>query len=212
MLDGWAKPKIDPLLMLLAERLDRAGVSANAATLAACGVGLMAAGAIAAGYMLAGLALLLLSRLGDGLDGAIARIRGRTDLGGFLDIVLDFVFYGAIPIGFALADPAQNAVAAAVLVFSFYVNGASFLAYAVMAERRKLETGARGQKSLFFTTGLMEATETIAFFVAFCLFPAWFPLLAFAFAALCFYTALSRIVLAWQTLADEGRPLRDDVR
>jgi len=207
MLDGWAKPKIDPLLGVLAERLARAGVTANAVTLAACGIGLLAAAVIAAGHPLVGLALLLLSRLGDGLDGAIARINGRTDLGGYLDIVLDFLFYGAIPLGFVLADPAQNAVAGAVLVFSFYVNGASFLAYAAVAERRRMETSARGPKSLFFTTGLTEATETIAFFVAFCLFPASFPLLAFIFAALCLYTALSRIVLAWQSFGGKDMPL-----
>ena len=141
-------------------------------------------------------------RLGDGLDGAVARIRGKTDFGGYLDIVLDFLFYGAIPVGFAILDPGANALAAAILVLSFYVNGASFLAFAIMAEKRGLSTEARGQKSLFFTTGLAEATETIAFFVAFCLFPGWFAALAYVFAAICFYTALSRIVLAGRVFKD----------
>ena len=129
----------------------------------------------------------------------MAKISGQTDLGGYLDIVLDFLFYGAVPIGFVLADPPANAVAGAVLVFSFYVNGASFLAYAAMAEKRKLATSMRGPKSLFFTTGLAEATETIAVFAAFCLVPTWFPEIAYAFAALTFYTALSRTVLAART-------------
>ena len=163
-------------------------------------MGLLAAAAIAAQWYLVGLALLLVSRLGDGLDGAVASITGKTDLGGFLDIVLDFVFYGAIPLGFVLADPAANAVAGAALIFSFYVNGGSFLAYAVMAEKRGLKTEERGEKSLFFTTGLAEATETIAFFVAFCLFPAWFSVLAGIFAVLCLYTATSRILLAARAL------------
>jgi phosphatidylglycerophosphate synthase len=199
MLDGWARRRLDPPLDGFGGRLAKAGISANAVTLIACFVGLAAALAIAFGQFWLGLVLLLVSRLGDGLDGAVAKVNGRTDLGGYLDIVLDFVFYGAIPIGFVLADPAANAIAGAVLVFSFYVNGSSFLAYAIMAERRKLSTDARGAKSLFFTTGLAEASETIAVFVAFCLFPAWFPPLAYAFAALTFYTALSRIVLAWRT-------------
>jgi hypothetical protein len=90
-------------------------------------------------------------------------------------------------------------VAGAVLLFSFYVNGASFLAYAAIAEKRKLTTAVRGPKSLFFTTGLAEATETIAVFCAFCLLPQWFPGIAYAFAALTLYTALSRIVLAVRT-------------
>lgn len=200
MLDGWARRQLDPLLDRLAARLAAAGATPNAITVGACAVGLLAAAAIAAQWYLVGLALLLVSRLGDGLDGAVASITGKTDLGGFLDIVLDFVFYGAIPLGFVLADPAANAVAGAALIFSFYVNGGSFLAYAVMAEKRGLKTEKRGEKSLFFTTGLAEATETIAFFVAFCLFPAWFPALAGIFAVLCLYTAISRILLAARAL------------
>jgi phosphatidylglycerophosphate synthase len=199
MLDGWARRRLDPPLDVIGAWLAGAGISANAVTVAACLVGLAAAAAIAYGAFWFGLALLLISRLGDGLDGAVAKINGRTDLGGYLDIVLDFVFYGAIPVGFVLADPAANAVAGGILVFSFYVNGSSFLAYAVMAEKRKLATDARGAKSLFFTTGLAEASETMAVFMAFCLFPAWFPLLAYIFAALTFYTAVSRVVLAWRT-------------
>ena len=200
MLDGWARRRLDPLLDRLAARLAAAGATPNAITVGACAVGLLAAAAIAAQWYLVGLALLLVSRLGDGLDGAVASITGKTDLGGFLDIVLDFVFYGAIPLGFVLADPAANAVAGAALIFSFYVNGGSFLAYAVMAEKRGLKTEKRGEKSLFFTTGLAEATETIAFFVAFCLFPAWFSVLAGIFAVLCLYTATSRILLAARAL------------
>lgn len=196
MLDGWARNQIDPALNRLARLLVSTGATPNAITIAACLIGLAAAASIAAGYLVIGLVLILVSRLGDGLDGAVARITGSTDFGGFLDIVLDFLFYGAIPLGFVLLDPAANAVAGAVLILSFYVNGASFLAYAVMAEKRGETTDARGVKSLFFTTGLAEATETLAFFVAFCLFPGWFSVLAYVFAALTFYTALSRIVLA----------------
>lgn len=196
MLDGWARQRIDPALNKTARALVRIGATPNAITIASCLIGLAAAAAIAAGDLYVGLFLLLISRLGDGLDGAVAKITGSTDFGGFLDIVLDFVFYGAIPLGFVLLDPAANAIAGVVLIFSFYVNGASFLAYAVMAEKRGQTSDARGAKSLFFTTGLAEATETILFFIAFCLFPAWFPVLAYVFAALTFYTALSRIVLA----------------
>ncbi|RST86889.1 CDP-alcohol phosphatidyltransferase family protein [Aquibium carbonis] len=196
MLDGWARRGIDPAIGRLALLVSRTGVSANAVTVIAFAVGMLAGAAIALEFYLAGLLLIGISRIGDGLDGAVARIRGKTDYGGYLDIVLDFFFYGAIPLGFAIADPAANAVAAALLIFSFYVNGASFLAFAILAERRGLATVARGEKSIFFTTGLAEATETIAVFVLACLFPGWFPALAVLFAAICFYTALSRIVLA----------------
>ncbi len=196
MLDGWARRRIDPGIERLALLVSRTGVSANAVTIAAFALGMLAGAAIALEFYLAGLVLIGISRIGDGLDGAVARIRGKTDYGGYLDIVLDFFFYGAIPLGFAIADPAANALAATVLVFSFYVNGSSFLAFAILAERRGLATVARGEKSIFFTTGLAEATETFAVFVLACLFPGWFPVLAYVFAAIVLYTALSRIVLA----------------
>lgn len=199
MLDGIARRRIDPVLTAIAARLHAAGISANAVTFAGLGIGLAAAALIALGWLWTALSLILLSRLCDGLDGAVAQRAGKTDLGGYLDIVLDFAFYGAIPLGFAVLDPAANALPAAALLFAFYVNGGSFLAYAVMAERRGITTAARGQKSLFFTTGLAEATETLAVFVAFCLFPAWFAVIAYGFAALTGYTALSRIVQAART-------------
>ena len=202
MLDGWARRRLDPPLDIIGARLAAAGVSANAVTIGACAVGLAAAAAIALGQFWLGLLLLVASRLGDGLDGAVAKVSGRTDLGGYLDIVLDFAFYGMIPLAFVILDPAANGIPGALLIAVFYANGASFLAYAAIAEKRGLAGNARGPKSLFFTTGLVEATETIAVFVAFCLFPDWFAILAYAFAALTAYTALSRVVLAWRQFGE----------
>lgn len=196
MLDGAARRLIDPVLDDLGARLARARVTADQVTYAGFAIGLVSAAAIAFGVYSLGLLLMLLSRLCDGLDGAVARHTKKTDRGGFLDIVLDFAFYGGVPLGFVLADPAANAVAGATLIFSFYVNGTTFLAYAIMAEKRKLTTEARGPKSLYYTTGLAEATETIAVFAAFCLFPSAFAVLAYIFAALTFVTAAARILLA----------------
>jgi len=196
VLDGAARRLIDPALDRLGGGLAARGISANAVTWAGFALGLAAAAAIAGGRFGLGLLLILASRLCDGLDGAVARHAARTDLGGYLDIVLDFAFYGAVPLAFVLADPAANAVAGAVLLTSFYVNGASFLAFAVMAEKRGMAGSPRGPKSLYFTTGLAEATETIAVFCLFCLFPDWFAVIAYLFAALCFVTAAARIALA----------------
>lgn len=196
MLDGTAKALIDPYLTRMGNGLARLGVSADMVTWAGFVIGAAAGLAIAWQNYMVGLLLLLISRLADGLDGAVARATRKTDLGGYLDIVLDFAFYGLIPLGFVFADPQVNAVAGAVLLFSFYVNGSSFLAYAIMAEKRGMDTDQRGSKSLYFTTGLAEATETLAVFVACCLWPAAFPTIAWIFAVICFYTAASRMVLA----------------
>ena len=161
-----------------------------------CAAALVAIGAPGAMVLIP----LLLGRVMDGLDGAVARATQKTDFGGFLDIVSDFVFYGAIPLAFVLRDPAENGVAGAFLLFTFYVNGASFLAYATMAAKRGLETTERGEKSLYFTAGLMEGTETILFFVLICLFPVLFPFLSLLFGLLCLVTAGARVWLAWRTL------------
>jgi phosphatidylglycerophosphate synthase len=195
MLDGLMRRMIDPVLARLGRRLAAAGVRADHLTVTGLFLGLGCAGAIVVERDLAALALLAAGRLADGLDGAVARVQGPTDRGGFLDITFDFIFYGAVPLAFALRDPAANALPAAVLLAAFYANGASFLAFAALAAKRGLSTEVRGAKSLYFTVGLMEGSETIAFFAAFILAPTWFPPLALLFAALCFITCLSRLML-----------------
>ena len=199
MLDGIMRKQLDPLLNAWGIKLAAIGFRANHITLAGLLLGLTAAGMIAVGAAF-GLALipLFLGRIADGLDGAVARAGQKTVFGGYLDIVCDFLFYGAIPLAFAIRDPA-NAIAAAFLLTSFYLNGASFLAFAIFAQKYGLKTVSRGEKSLFFTAGLLEGTETIAFFVVICLWPAGFIGLAYGFGALCFITALARIILAKKT-------------
>lgn len=152
------------------------------------------------------LLLLLASRLADGLDGAVARATAKTDFGGFLDVVCDFVFYAAIPLAFVLHDPATNGAAGAFLLLSFCVNGATFLGYAILAARRGMETRSRGEKSLYFTAGLLEGSETIGFFVLIVLWPGIFVLAAWLFGLLCLVTALARVLLARQSFgASDGQ-------
>ncbi len=193
MLDRRAQTVLKPALLTLGRWLVRAGVGANTLTVAGCALGLAAALAIALQAYLWGLGLLLASRLLDGLDGTVARLTQPSDAGGFLDITLDFVFYAAIPLGFALADPAAHALPAAVLLASFIGTGSSFLAFAALAEKRGLRDTALPGKSFYFLGGLTEATETIAVFAAMCLWPQHFAWLAYGFAALCALTTALRI-------------------
>jgi phosphatidylglycerophosphate synthase len=202
MLDRHLRPLIDPPLNRLGGRLAAAGATADGVTLVGLAAGLAAAGAAATGQFGLALALILLSRLMDGLDGAVARARGPSDFGGYLDITADFLFYAAVPLGFVLFDPAANGLAGAFLLLSFYVNGASFLGYAIIAEKRGMRTQSHGVKSLYFTAGLLEGSETILFFVALCLFPSLFAPLAWIFGALCLVTALARVLLARRVFRD----------
>jgi phosphatidylglycerophosphate synthase len=200
MLDARLRRVIDRPLERLCGPLGAVGLTANALTLIGFAIGLGAIAAIALEAYLLGLGLLLVNRLFDGLDGALARRQGLSDLGGFLDIVLDFIVYSGVPFAFALADPTTNGLPAAFLILSFVGTGTSFLAFAVMAAKRGLSTELRGQKSLYYLGGLTEGTETIAAFVLACLLPGWFPAIAYAFGCLCWLTTATRIAVAWQTL------------
>lgn len=198
MFDRAIQQAIKPALTRAARVLVGWGVGADALTFAGFAIGMGAALAIALHQFLAGLALLLLSRLFDGLDGAVARATTPTDRGGFLDITLDFLFYAAIPLAFALADPSANALAAAVLLAAFIGTGSSFLAFAAVAEKRQLTSVAFPDKSFYFLGGLTEATETLLAFAAMCLWPQHFAAIAYGFAVLCGITTALRIGWGWQ--------------
>jgi len=198
VLDRTIQQVLKPVLQRLAHGLVRLGVGADALSFIGFALGMASALSIVFQHFMAGLVLLLLSRLMDGLDGAVARLTQPTDRGGFLDITLDFLFYAAIPLAFAVADPAQNALPAAVLLASFMGTASSFLAFAIVAAKRGLASTELPDKSFYFLGGLTEATETIAAFVAMCLWPQWFAPIACGFAALCAITTALRIGWGWQ--------------
>jgi len=198
MLDAAARKIIDPPLNTLGRGLAARGVSADAVTIAGLGLGLIAALLIVFGAFSAALVFMLASRAADGLDGAVARATQKTDFGGYLDIAADFLFYGAIPLAFVLYDAGANGAAGAFLLTSFYFNGTSFLGYAILAEKAQMQTSTQGKKSLYYSNGILEGTETIIFFVLLCLFPAYFAVMAWIFGALCFVTAGLRIHAARQ--------------
>ncbi len=202
MLDRFARQIIDPPLNQMGQRLAARGVTADGVTLAGLGLGLMAAVMIALGTPGLALIPLLASRLADGLDGAVARATRKTDFGGYLDIAADFLFYGAIPLGFVLADPVTSGAAGAFLLTAFYFNGTSFLGYAILAEKHGHKTDAQGQKSLYYSNGILEGTETIIFFVLLCLLPHHFAVMSWIFGGLCFATATLRIYAARKIYTD----------
>lgn len=199
MLDRAARRLVDPILEDLAARAARRRLSANQITVAGFGAGLAAIAAIALGAYSLGLGLLLLNRLADGVDGCLARRFGPTDLGGYLDIVLDFIIYSGAAFAFALAMPDQ-AVAAAFLIFSFMGTGSSFLAFAIFAAKRKPDAGHQEGKGFYYLGGITEGTETILLFVFICLLPQYFAAAAYVFGGLCWLTTIGRIGAAVQRL------------
>ncbi len=200
MLDRYIVPFIKPAVDAIARAAQRKGWRADGATMFGFVIGLCAMIAIAKQDYTVAIGFILLSRLFDALDGALARLMTHTDAGGFLDITLDFLFYASIPLAFAIADPAANALPAAVLLAAFIGTCSSFLAFATLAAKRGINSVDYPNKSFYFLGGLAEATETLTCFILMCLFPQWFPELAYGFAAICAITIATRIVGGYFTL------------
>lgn len=205
MIDARILPLQKAALQPVAERLAHRGVKADQISLVGFLAGFGAFVALCFGQWLAALLLILANRVLDGLDGAVARIQGPTDRGAYLDIALDMVFYALIPLGFAVAAPDVNALPAAVLIVSFVGTGSSFLAFSAVAAKLGRKAPEFPTKGIYYAGGLAEGFETIAVFVAMCLLPASFPVIAYGFAALCALTTVIRWRQGWVAFSGDGR-------
>ena len=201
MLDRWTMPLTQRPLRRIAQTLLNKHFTPDQVTLSAFVLGMMALPLLAREQYGLALLVIVLNRLGDGIDGALARLAGRSsDAGGFLDIGLDFVFYAAVVLGFALANPSQNALAAALLLFAFIGTGTSFLAFAIAAKQQAIERPHFPNKAFYYLEGLTEGTETVLALVVFCVFPEHFPILATFFSIACLITTATRLWGGYWTL------------
>jgi phosphatidylglycerophosphate synthase len=197
VLDERARRFFAPPLRAAGARLARWGVTPQQLTAGGFVVGMAAAGAASLSWWRVALVLWLVSRVLDGLDGAVARIVGASEIGGFLDVVADFTVYGSFVAGVAIAVPDAR-LACAVLLLTYYVNGTALLALASLAERRRLER--RDERSIRFIGGLAEGTETIVAHSLFCILPAAATVIAWTFAAAVAATAGWRVYVAARVL------------
>ncbi|RUO77012.1 CDP-alcohol phosphatidyltransferase family protein [Idiomarina seosinensis] len=200
MIDPLVTPITRKILEPMAGELVKRRVSADQVTVFGFFLGLLAIPALAMEWYGLALLFILVNRISDGLDGAVARQTKMTDAGGYLDIVLDFIFYSAVVFGFLLANPEQNAIAAGVLLVTFMGTGSTFLAFASIAAKRGIDNLNYPNKSLHYMGGLTEGFETILAFVLFCIWPQHFPVLAYIFAVACWITAITRLWSGYKTL------------
>ncbi len=210
MLDAVLRRHLDPPLARLAALVDRPGVTPDRLTVAGLMIGLASA-SLAAGQLW-GWALVawLASRALDGLDGPLARRRGRDDhgsaAGGFLDITADFLVYGATVVGVAVGattatgDPVTlgDWLPFAAVLLAYYVNGTAFLAFSSAAERtgHRIDDG----RSHSFLAGVAEGTETILVHSLWLLLPGHAALIASVWAAVVGISGLQRMVVGYRTL------------
>lgn len=203
MLDPYVRPIIDPPLNALGKRLVLLGFTANIMTLMGFLFGLMAISSIIFHQYTLAAAFIVINRLMDGLDGAIARQSKATDFGGFLDIVCDFIIYSGIVFAFGLTHP-ENLFYSSFLIFSFIGPITSFLAYAIIASKRQITTQKRGKKSFYYLGGICEGTETAAVLILICLIPKYFGIICVVFGFLCWLTTLGRIYNAWNDFSEKA--------
>ncbi|MFN3720159.1 MAG: CDP-alcohol phosphatidyltransferase family protein [Rhizobium rhizophilum] len=205
MIDAKILPLQRAVLQPVAKYLARCGLKADQISLFGFLAGLGAFIALCFGNWLLALVLILANRVLDGLDGAVARIQGPTDRGAYLDIALDMVFYALIPLGFAVQAPEIHALPAAVLIVSFVGTGSSFLAFSAVAAKLGRKAPEFPTKGIYYAGGLAEGFETIAVFIAMCLLPGSFGIIAYGFAALCALTTLIRWRQGWVVFSGDGR-------
>jgi len=197
VVDRYLRPSKDVVLDSLSKRLPN--VSPTAITLTAFVVGLAACVLTWQGQYGWGLGLWLLNRSLDGLDGSLARQHTKqSDVGGYLDILLDFVIYALLPVALVLSEPRQaTLIALAWLLVSFYVNAGSWMYLAAILEKRQV---SRLLTSIHMPRGLIEGAETILFYCLFLLFPQQLELLFSLMAILVTVTAVQRVVWAVRQL------------
>lgn len=197
MLDQRARALYAPAIDRVAARVVAAGVGPGPITAVGLLVGVGACVAIALGVWALALALWLVNRTLDGLDGAVARRAGPTDLGGLLDFLADFVVYGGFVVGVAVVD-ADARVACAALLAAYLLNNVVLLSFASLVEKRRLPFG--DERSLRFTAGLTEGTETVVAYSLVCLFPGHATTIVWVFTAMVLVTVGQRVALAVRTL------------
>ena len=200
MLDRFALPLFARPHRAVARGFLRLGLSANSVTIVGGLIGMGALPLLAMQHYPSALALILLNRFLDGVDGTMARMVGATDRGAFLDLVCDFLFYAAVPLGFALADPQAFALPAAMLLASFIGTASTFLAFASIAAKRGSLNPHYPNKAIHYLGGLTEGSETIIAFCAMCLWPQHFAVIAYVFAAACAVTTVTRLYFGARSL------------
>lgn len=199
MFDEIVRQRIAPALAPIARRLGQLGIAPNHVTVATFLVATGGAALIATGSTGAGLGLWLASRVGDGLDGAVAReTRQSTALGGYLDITLDMAAYSLMVIAFAATRP-EFGIVWPMILMGYVLAITTTLALAAAAERTK-RTVSGTDRTFQFTPALAEAGETTIVYGLWYLLPQYVGSIAWVWCGVLILSAIQRSILAWRWL------------
>ena len=177
-------------------KLAKSGISANVMSVIGFIIGLFAINFISLQMYATGLLCVIINRMFDGLDGAIARQTKITDFGVFLDAVLDYIFYAGVIFAFALARPEANAVAASFMLFGFMASACALLAYGVISSKKNTDMDVL-KKSPVYLGGMAQWSETLTAVVIMCVMPSAFMVLAIFFGIISLVKAMTIVVAAY---------------
>ncbi len=193
MIDSQINNILKPILHEIAKQFIKLGIKANHVTFVGFCFGICCLYLIVHSLFINAIIFLFLNRFCDGLDGAIARINGVTDIGAFYDIILDFLFYSSFPIAFIFVD-LNNSYSVCFLVLSFVATQTTFLTTAWIIEKNKISIPDRQKKSFFYSGGITEGFETIISFTLMLIFYEFFNYIAYLFGILCWITFFMRVI------------------
>ena len=203
MIDAKLNSYFKPYLRYLAQKTIKLNISANTVTFVGFFFGICCFYSVIKFYFISAFFFLFLNRFCDGLDGAIARLVGTSDIGAFYDIFLDFIFYSLFPIAFIFVD-IENAFAICFLLLSFVSTQTTFLASAWIIEKNKILILTKPKKGFFYTGGITEGFETILCFILMLTFHKSVELIAYIFGSLCWITSIMRLIYIRKILTNSS--------
>jgi CDP-diacylglycerol--glycerol-3-phosphate 3-phosphatidyltransferase len=189
MFDGHWRTPVDRGLAPIGASLRRAGVTADAITVAGILMASLAALAIGSGHLRLGLLLVILTGIPDALDGAVAKASGTTSSrGAFFDSVsdrlTDALLFGGVAWFLASTEPGR------IMMLPVALMAAAMLVSYQRAKAESLGFAAKG--------GLMERAERFIALGFGLLFSDLLIAVLWVMFALTAFTAVQRFVKVWR--------------
>ena len=197
MLDNYFIKFLKPLLNIIATFLYKMKVGPNTVTLFGLFLSFISFFLIMNFNYKFALIFFIAGRLMDGIDGALANKTAKSDFGGFLDIVCDFITYSIIPLGFILSIE-SNSFFGSILLSTFFGTGSTFLAIAIF--EKNSEITKQYNKSFYHVGGLIGGFITVVFLSLMLIFPNNFNFIAIIFSILCILGTIERIYYGYNIL------------
>ncbi len=191
-------------LRAIAKFFSKVGISANMVTLSNVPLSILIFVSLLAKWYMIALILIIINRIFDGLDGAIARYNHTSNpASGYLDIMVDYLFYISIPLAFVLNDPQSNAIFGSLVLGGFVLTGVNFMATSSVATKLNIKNVSFPNKAIYYASNIVEGAETILYFILVCIFPQYFAPISMVVGILLFVTTPLLVFIRWKVFSKQ---------